>query len=320
MIGDGIPRCAQWLAQADASICARIGLRSAPGLEPTSCVYCPARPKSGFRVRAGAPAPRRAPVAVRNLACAAGATSVGMVPLAVAGQPVLPLGGSGRHGGQFGRRAGEPRLRFSPAPGITGAKPAAPLRSRANARRSRAKAGPVSLQAMNSAEIRERFLKFFESNGAHGSSARLRVVPAQRTRRCSLRIRGMVQFQGRVHGGRDTRPVPARADHGAEVVACPAASTTIWKTSATRPGITHVFSRCWATSASATTSSARRSATHGSLLDRAIPGCHPRKLWVTVYVDDDEAASDLDPARSACRASRCIRIGDPAGPAEVHVR
>jgi alanyl-tRNA synthetase len=80
----------------------------------------------------------------------------------------------------------------------------------------------------------------------------------------------------------------------------PAASTTIWKTSAT-PRATTPSSRCWATSASATTSSRTRSSYAWELLTDVFK-LPKDKLWVTVYAEDDEAY-DIWREGSACRSS-----------------
>jgi hypothetical protein len=90
----------------------------------------------------------------------------------------------------------------------------------------------------------------------------------------------------------------------------PAASTTTWKTSAT-PRATTPSSRCWATSASATISSATPSSTPGNCWSMST-SCRQDKLWVTVYAEDDEAY-DIWTKEIGVPAERVIRIGDNKG-------
>jgi hypothetical protein len=110
---------------------------------------------------------------------------------------------------------------------------------------------------MKSSEIRDKFLKFFESKG-HTIVRSSPLVPGNDPTML-LTNSGMVQFKDVFLG-----PTPARTRAPPCSAACaPAASTTTWKTSAT-PRVTTPSSKCWATSASATTSSATPSTTPGN--------------------------------------------------------
>ena len=103
-------------------------------------------------------------------------------------------------------------------------------------------------------------------------------------------------------------PTPARCRRSA---ACaPAASTTTWKTSATRRATTP-SSRCWATSALAIISSRTRSSTPGNT-SRQVLKLPTEKLWVTVYAEDDEAY-DIWHNDIGVPKERIVRIGDNKG-------
>ena len=185
------------------------------------------------------------------------------------------------------------------------------FRARLRERGNRAKIGrilQVVTRLMKSAEIRTRFLKFFEERG-HTVVASSPLVPANDPTLLFTNS-GMVQFKD-VFLGRETRPY-RRADAPRSAACALAASTTTWRTSAT-PRATTRSSRCSATSPSATTSSATRSASPGS----CSPRCYklpPEKLWTTVYHEDNEAY-DLWTKEIGVPKERCIRIGDkPGGP------
>ena len=83
-----------------------------------------------------------------------------------------------------------------------------------------------------------------------------------------------------------------------------------WKTSAIRRATTP-SSKCWATSALATISSAKRSQYAWQLLT-GVYGLPKEKLWVTVYQEDDEAYA-LWRDEIGVPVERIIRIGDNKG-------
>jgi hypothetical protein len=112
---------------------------------------------------------------------------------------------------------------------------------------------------MKSADIRQKFLDYFASKG-HAIVASSPLVPGNDPTLLFTNA-GMVQFKD-VFLGHDKRPYK-RAPPPRSAACAPAASTTTWRTSATRRATTP-SSRCSATSASATTSSATPSATPGS--------------------------------------------------------
>ncbi|UUZ55632.1 alanine--tRNA ligase-related protein [Massilia sp. H-1] len=111
---------------------------------------------------------------------------------------------------------------------------------------------------MKSSEIHDKFLKFFESKG-HTIVRSSSLVPGNDPT-LLLTNSGMVQFKD-VFTGTDSRPY-TRATSVQRCVPV-GASTMTWKTSAT-PRVTTPSSKCWVTSASATTSSATPSTTPGN--------------------------------------------------------
>ena len=116
--------------------------------------------------------------------------------------------------------------------------------------------------------------------------------------------------QGRVPGLRQARLQPRR--HQPEVHPRRRQATTTWTTWAT-PRATTPSSRCWATSASATTSSTTPIQYAWELL--TVHFKLPKdKLWVTVYAEDDEAYDIWNKVVGAA-AERIVRIGDNKGPA-----
>jgi len=165
-----------------------------PRLEPKSCVYVQARPKAAERREGETGGGERRTKSdggslSANRACG-GATAVGMVALAVAG--ALSQGGSGRHGGQFGRVLAKLAALALPR-GITGQSRQRP----AKPGQRPAKQGPQQGQyhcRMNSA--RSRTLPEVLRVQRHTVVRRLRCA-GQRPDAAPLRIRA-VQFKGRV--------------------------------------------------------------------------------------------------------------------------
>jgi hypothetical protein len=111
---------------------------------------------------------------------------------------------------------------------------------------------------MKSSDIRAKFLKFFEERG-HAIVASSSLVPGNDPTLLFTNS-GMVQFKDVFleQGGAAYK----RATTSQRLVRA-GGSTTTSRTSATRRGITR-SSRCWATSASATTSRRTRSITRGT--------------------------------------------------------
>ena len=127
-----------------------------------------------------------------------------------------------------------------------------------NGRRRAPTVDPISLR-MNATDIRSQFLEYFAERG-HTIVPSSSLVPANDPTLLFVNS-GMVQFKDVFLGHREARRTSARPPRSA---ACaPAASTTTSTTSATRRAITR-SSRCSAISASATISSATRSASRGS--------------------------------------------------------
>ena len=114
------------------------------------------------------------------------------------------------------------------------------------------------MKTMTSNELRQAFLEFFREHG-HEVVASSPLVPGNDPTLLFTNA-GMVQFKD-VFLGDDKRSYTAPYRRNA--VCAPVASTTISRTSVTRRGITR-FSRCWATSVSATISNAKPFNTHGS--------------------------------------------------------
>jgi len=158
---------------------------------------------------------------------------------------------------------------------------------------------------MKSAEIRERFLKYFESNG-HAVVRASSLVPANDPTLLFVNS-GMVQFKD-VFTGREARPyrrattaqksLRAGGKHNdLENVGYTARHHTLFEMLGNF-SFGDYFKReaigyAW------------------QLLTREY-GLPPERLWVTVYVEDDEAHG-IWTREIGVPASRCIRIGDKPG-------
>ena len=166
---------------------------------------------------------------------------------------------------------------------------------------------------MKTSALRQRFLDYF----ARQRPPHRVLQPGDRTRRRShgdvdQRRHGAVQgcVPGQGAAGLHAAPPPPRSACG------PAASTTIWRTWASRPATTP-SSRCWATSASATTSRPTPSASPGSSSpapwSRATWAWIPTRLWVTVFEGADGIPADDEAAelwrKAGVPADRILRFG-----------
>jgi len=158
---------------------------------------------------------------------------------------------------------------------------------------------------MNSAEIRQRFLKFFEDNG-HTVVRASPLVPANDPTLLFTNS-GMVQFKD-VFTGRETRPYKR--------------ATTAQKS--LRAGGKHNdLENVGYTARHHTFFEMLGNFSFGDYFKREAIGyawqlltrdyrLAPENLWVTVYVDDDEAYS-IWTREIGVPASRCVRIGDRPG-------
>ncbi len=133
-------------------------------------------------------------------------------------------------------------------------------------------------------DIRTTFLDYFERNG-HEVVPSSPLVP-RNDPTLMFANSGMVQFKNLFTGVETatTSAPPAPRNASAR-----AASTTTSTTSATPRGTTP-SSRCWATSASATTSRTHAIPFAWELITREF-GIDPKRLLVTVYHTDEEAAA-----------------------------
>jgi alanyl-tRNA synthetase len=158
---------------------------------------------------------------------------------------------------------------------------------------------------MNSAEIRQRFLKFFEANG-HVIVRASSLVPANDPTLLFTNS-GMVQFKD-VFTGRDTRPY-RRATTAQKCLRAGGKHNDLENVGYTTRH--HTFFEMLGNFSFGDYFKREAIAYAWQLLTRdyRLP---VEKLWVTVYVDDDEAYS-IWTGEIGVPASRCIRIGDRPG-------
>ena len=119
-------------------------------------------------------------------------------------------------------------------------------------------ASDPAIPYLTAAEIRARFIEFFAERG-HTIVPSASLVPGG-DQTLLFTNSGMVQFKDALTGV-EKRDYVRAVDY--QRACASRASTTTSRRSAARPATTRC-SRCWATGASATTSSARRSTGRGS--------------------------------------------------------
>jgi alanyl-tRNA synthetase len=158
---------------------------------------------------------------------------------------------------------------------------------------------------MNSAEIRQRFLKFFESNG-HTVVRASSLVPANDPTLLFTNS-GMVQFKD-VFTGRETRPY-RRATTAQKSLRAGGKHNDLENVGYTARH--HTFFEMLGNFSFGDYFKREAIEYAWQLLTREyrLP---VEKLWVTVYIDDDEAYS-IWTREIGVPASRCIRIGDRPG-------
>jgi alanyl-tRNA synthetase len=158
---------------------------------------------------------------------------------------------------------------------------------------------------MNSAEIRERFLKFFESNG-HTIVRASSLVPANDPTLLFTNS-GMVQFKD-VFTGRETRPY-RRATTAQKSLRAGGKHNDLENVGYTARH--HTFFEMLGNFSFGDYFKREAIGYAWQLLTREyrLPA---DKLWVTVYVDDDEAY-EIWTREIGVPASRCVRIGDRPG-------
>jgi alanyl-tRNA synthetase len=159
--------------------------------------------------------------------------------------------------------------------------------------------------AMNSAEIRERFLKFFEANG-HTIVRASSLVPANDPTLLFTNS-GMVQFKD-VFTGREARPYK-RATTAQKSLRAGGKHNDLENVGYTTRH--HTFFEMLGNFSFGDYFKREAIGYAWQLLTRdyKLP---VEKLWVTVYVDDDEAYS-IWTREIGVPPSRCIRIGDRPG-------
>jgi alanyl-tRNA synthetase len=158
---------------------------------------------------------------------------------------------------------------------------------------------------MNSAEIRQRFLKFFESNG-HTIVRASSLVPANDPTLLFTNS-GMVQFKD-VFTGRETRPY-RRATTAQKSLRAGGKHNDLENVGYTARH--HTFFEMLGNFSFGDYFKREAIGYAWQLLTREY-GLPVEKLWVTVYVDDDEAYS-IWTREIGVPPSRCIRIGDKPG-------
>jgi alanyl-tRNA synthetase len=158
---------------------------------------------------------------------------------------------------------------------------------------------------MNSAEIRETFLKFFEANG-HTRVRSSSLVPANDPTLLFTNS-GMVQFKD-VFTGRETRPY-RRATTAQKSLRAGGKHNDLENVGYTARH--HTFFEMLGNFSFGDYFKREAIDFAWQLLTRGY-GLPAEKLWVTVYVDDDEAYS-IWTRQIGVPASRCIRIGDRPG-------
>ncbi|HEX4598413.1 MAG TPA: alanine--tRNA ligase, partial [Burkholderiaceae bacterium] len=158
---------------------------------------------------------------------------------------------------------------------------------------------------MDSAEIRERFLKFFEANG-HTIVRASSLVPANDPTLLFTNS-GMVQFKD-VFTGRETRPYQ-RATTAQKSLRAGGKHNDLENVGYTTRH--HTFFEMLGNFSFGDYFKREAIGYAWQLLTRdyQLP---VEKLWVTVYVDDDEAYS-IWTREVGVQPSRCIRIGDRPG-------
>ena len=135
---------------------------------------------------------------------------------------------------------------------------------------------------MDANELRKAFIGFFEERG-HTVVPSASLIPHDPTRA--------------VHRGRDgarssptswARSRPRSRGRCRSRSACAPGASTTTSTRSDAPTATSPSSRCWATSASATTSRSGPSRCAWEFVTEVL-GLDPDRLWVTVHTTDDEA-------------------------------
>jgi alanyl-tRNA synthetase len=158
---------------------------------------------------------------------------------------------------------------------------------------------------MKSAEIREKFLKFFESNG-HTIVRASSLVPANDPTLLFVNS-GMVQFKD-VFTGRETRPYK-RATTAQKSLRAGGKHNDLENVGYTARH--HTFFEMLG-NFSFGDYFKRDAIRYAWKLLTEVYGLPAEKLWTTVYIDDDEAF-DLWTKDIGVPADRCIRIGDKPG-------
>jgi alanyl-tRNA synthetase len=158
---------------------------------------------------------------------------------------------------------------------------------------------------MKSAEIRERFLKFFEQNG-HAVVRASSLVPANDPTLLFVNS-GMVQFKD-VFTGRETRPYK-RATTSQKSLRAGGKHNDLENVGYTARH--HTFFEMLGNFSFGDYFKREAIGFAWQLLTREYQ-LAVDKLWVTVYVDDDEAY-DIWIREIGVPASRCVRIGDKPG-------